>query len=158
MTSPNRPFIASTFPPQPKVSAPARIPEIRGTVAFMSEATRKGDWAMPSLFRAVAIMGSVTIDLTTARISPGTSRIEVAACMAGVTILLPPDVRVECDGDSIMGTFDLQRETASTTSPAAPMVLISGTSVMSAVLVKVIDPNAPSWVEKMRARWLSNRQ
>ncbi len=123
----------------------------------MSQVTRDGDWVMPQLFRAVAVMGSVTVDLTRARIAAGTSRIEVIACMGDVTVLLPPDVRVECDGDPIVGTFDLKRETASTAAPDAPLVLISGTSVMSSVLVKVIDPNAPGWLEKIRTRWSSTR-
>ena len=112
---------------------------------------------MPRLFRAIAVMGSVTVDLTRAQIPPGTSRIEVFSCMGDVTILLPPEVRVECDGDPIVGTFDLKRETTSTTSAAAPMVLISGTSVMSSVLVRVVDRNAAGWLEKVRARLLANR-
>lgn len=123
----------------------------------MSEVTREGDWTMPRLFRALAVMGSVKVDLTRAHIPPGTSRIEVVSWIGDVTILIPPDVRVECDGDSIMGSFDLKRETTGTTSPEAPLVLISGTSVMSYVLVKVVDPNAPGWLEKMRTRWSSNR-
>lgn len=124
----------------------------------MSQATRDGNWLVPRLFRAMAIMGSVTVDLTRANIQPGTSRIEVLSCMGDVTILLPPDVRVECDGDAIIGTFDLKRETASATSLNAPLLLVSGTSVMSSVLVKVVDPAGPTWLEKMRSRWLSHSQ
>lgn len=157
MTSPKRPFNAAASPAHQELIPVAQPPNIRGTVAFMSQATREGDWIMPRLFRAVAVMGSVTVDLTRARIAAGTSRIEVVSCMGDVTILLPPDVQVECDGDPILGTFDLKREAASTATLDAPLVQISGTSVMSSVVVKVIDPNAPGWLERIRARWLSNK-
>src|SRR5919204_6908156 len=53
------------------------VPERAGVVAFLGNQTRGGDWMLPRLFRAVAALGSVTIDLTRVRVGPGTSHIEV---------------------------------------------------------------------------------
>ena len=60
---------------------------------------------------------------------------------------------IECDVDPVIGSFEVAREVESTRSPDAPLVRVTGTAFMGAVEVKVIDPNAPSWFEKLRARW-----
>jgi hypothetical protein len=141
----------------PAIIPATQVPDRRGAVAIMTGVTRDGDWILPRLFRVVAFWGGVDIDLTTARMGPGTSEIEVVCIMAGVDILVPPDIRVECDGDGIMGSFEIERQARSTLSPEAPLVRISGTAFWGAVTVKVIDPNAPDWLEKLGARWSALR-
>ena len=96
-------------------------------------------------------MGGVDLDLTHARIGPGTSHIEVRSIMGSVTVIVPPDIRVECEGDSIIASFDIDR--ADVAPPAdAPLVVITGTALLGAVHVKVVDPSAPERYEKIRAR------
>jgi hypothetical protein len=129
------------------------VPQQRGALAVASYTARSGDWILARRFRAIAFAGAVDLDLTHARIGPGISRIEVRAIMGAVTILVPPDIRVECDGDSILAAFEITRDTAITPLPDAPLVVISGTAFMGAVDVKVVDPNAPGWYEKLRTRW-----
>jgi hypothetical protein len=73
--------------------------------------------------------------------------------MANVTVLVPPELRIECEVEPVIGSFEVQREAESTKSPDAPVVRITGTAFMGSVEVKVIYPNAPSWFEKLRARW-----
>src|SRR5262249_44347570 len=92
------------FSPMP-VATPARahvipsdlVPPHAGAVAFMSSQTRKGDWLLPRLFRVVTFMGNAEIDLTTARLGPGVSRIEVRAMFGNIEITVPRGIRVECD-------------------------------------------------------------
>lgn len=129
------------------------IPPTRGVTAFMSTQVRAGDWILPRLFRAVSFWGDVTVDLTSARFGDGRSQIEVVAIMASITVLVPPDVRVECDGDAIVGSFDLQGQKWSTPAPGAPTIHITGTAYLGSVEVKVVNPNAPSWLKTLRARW-----
>jgi hypothetical protein len=120
-------------------------------VAFISHSARAGDWILPRRFRAIAFMGGLDLDLTHARVGSGTSRIEVKSIMGSVTVIVPPDIRVECQGDSIIASFDIDR--ADVSPPAdAPLVVITGTAVLGAVHVKVVDPNAPGWYEKLRSR------
>lgn len=128
------------------------VPQQRGMVAFISHSARAGDWILPRRFRAVAFMGGIDLDLTYARIGPGTSYVEVKSIMGSVTVLVPPDVRVECDGDSIVASFDIDRGPGTTPPPDSPLVVITGTALLGAVHVKVVDPNAPGWYEKLRAR------
>jgi predicted membrane protein len=100
-------------------------------------------------------MGNVELDLTRARVGPGTSHIEVVAVIGSVTVLVPPELRVECEGDPLLGSFEVKRQVEGTAPPDAPLVHISGSAFMGSVEVKVIDPNAPGWFEKLRARLTS---
>lgn len=146
--------MAPTVPAPHRALVPAElVPARRGVVAFISHVARGGDWILPRHFRAVAFMGGVDIDLTRARLAPGTSHVEIKAVMGSATIIVPPDLRVECDGDSIVASFEIDRDAAHTPAPDAPLVVISGTALLGAVHVKVVDPDAPGWYEKLRARW-----
>ena len=148
-------FEPPTKPPgvHPVVVADELVPNRRGTVAVLAHVKRDGDWTLPRLFRAFALWGNAEVDLTRAQIGAGTSHIEIKSIMGNVTVLVPPEIRIECDVDPVIGSFEVAREVESTRSPDAPLVRITGTAFMGAVEVKVIDPNAPSWFEKLRARW-----
>jgi hypothetical protein len=143
-------------PPDHTVHAPhalvipeSLVPDRRGVLGFLSHVRRDGDWILPRLFRAVALMGNVEIDLTRVHVGAGTSQIEVKAIMGAVTIVVPPWLRVECDGSSIVGGFDVQRKVPSTSSPDAPQIRIGGTAFMGGVDVKVADPGARGWFDRL---------
>lgn len=132
---------------------PEMVPPVRGVTAFLSSQVRAGDWILPRLFRAVSFWGDVKIDLTSARFGAGTSRIELIVIMGNVTVLVPPDVRIECDGDAIIGSFDMQGQKWSAPIPGAPTIHVTGTAFLGSVEVKVVNPNAPSWIKMLRTRW-----
>jgi hypothetical protein len=132
---------------------PEMVPAARGVTAFLSAQVRAGDWILPRLFRAVSFWGDVKIDLTSARFGAGMSRIELMVIMGNVTVLVPPDVRVECDGDAIIGSFEMEGQKWSTPISGAPTIHITGTAFLGSVEVKVVNPNAPSWVQMLRTRW-----
>jgi hypothetical protein len=134
------------------VIPPELVPERRGTVSVLSSYERDGDWILPRNFRAVALLGSVELDLTQARVGPGTSSIELVAALGSVTIIVPPDLRVECDGEPILGSFEYKLEAAPTSAPDAPLLRITGTAVLGSIEIRVVDPNAPGWIEKLKAR------
>lgn len=160
MTTPQRPSLdqgsaASPPPPVafPMIVPPEMVPAARGVTAFLSAQVRAGDWILPRLFRAVSFMGDVKIDLTSARFGAGSSRIELLAIMGNVTILVPPDLRVECGGDAILASFEMQGQKWSTPAPDAPTIHISGTAFMGSVQVKFVNPNAPGWIKQLKTRW-----
>jgi Cell wall-active antibiotics response 4TMS YvqF len=129
------------------------VPPARGVTAFLSAQVRAGDWILPRLFRAVSFWGSVTIDLTSARFGAGTSQIEVVAIMGSIEVLVPPDVRVDCDGDALLGSFEVRGQKWSRPGHDAPTVHITGNAYLGSVEVTVVDPNAPSWMEVLKTRW-----
>ena len=136
----------------PLIAPAEMVPPVRGVTAFLSAQVRAGDWILPRLFRAVSFWGDVKIDLTSARFGEGTSRIELMVIMGNVTVLVPPDVRVQCDGDAIIGSFEMQGQKWSTPGPNAPTVLVGGTAFLGSVEIKVVNPNAPSWIKQLKAQ------
>src|SRR5436305_2080705 len=79
-----------------------------GVVSFLSSNEREGRWQVPRHFRALAVLGNVELDLREAEIGYGLSVIEAVAVLGNVEIKVLPDISVECDGDSLMGTFTLK--------------------------------------------------
>jgi hypothetical protein len=152
--------MSSPLPPVPQPTAiapvlmpPDAVPDRQGVSVWMSEKEKDGDWTLPRLFRALVVMGNMTIDLSQVRIAPGTSEIEIRAIMAEVKIIVPHNLRVECDGEPIIGEFKLKRIATSTPVPDAPLVRVTGTSVLASVTVRVVDPNAKRGLR----RWLRGK-
>jgi Cell wall-active antibiotics response 4TMS YvqF len=154
VTSPNHTehVVPGALTPRPTLVPEALVPERRGVIGFLSQARREGDWILPRLFRGLALMGYVELDLTKVHAGAGTSQIEVKAIMGAVVIVVPPDLRIECNGNSIVGSFDVARHVASTTSPDAPLVRITGTAIFGSVEIKVVDSDAPGWLDRLLSR------
>lgn len=131
------------------------VPERSGAVAWWSNIKREGEWTLPRIFRSFTFMGNVEIDLRQAHLGAGTSEMEVNCVMGSITITVPPEIRVLCDGHGMLGSFDVVREGNTTPPPDAPTVRITGTAYMGSIEIKVIDPNAPTWAEKLKTGWAS---
>jgi hypothetical protein len=140
------------------VIAEELVPERRGAVAFMSSTNRDGDWILPRSFRVVSFMGNVELDLTNVRLGAGESHIEVRCLFGNVEITVPPGIRLEVEGQPFIGTFEVTRAAPSTTAPEAPLLRVTGSSHFGAVTVNVVDPNAPGWMERLRAKLSSKRR
>ncbi|HEY7236990.1 MAG TPA: LiaF domain-containing protein [Gemmatimonadaceae bacterium] len=151
MNSPTS-FPPAVVPAQHPTLAPSQVPERRGAVAILSHTRRDADWILPRLFRVFTFWGNVELDLTHALLGPGTSVIDIRCIMASVEITVPPDLRVESEVDAVLGSAEVQRQIASTTSPDAPTVRIVGSTFMGSIEIKVVDPNAPSLFEKIRRK------
>ena len=148
-----RPRIPPAWATIPAEHVPARA----GTVSFFGSQKRQGEWVLPRQFRAVAILGSVKIDLTRARIAPGESHIEVRCVFGDIEVLVPPELRVECDGTAFAGDFEANTRISVPYSEDSPLIRVTGSALMGSVKVKVVDPNEPTFLEKITAR-LSGRR
>jgi hypothetical protein len=135
----------------PLVMPDEHVPDRQGIIACLSNTTRNGPWALPRLFRALAIMGEVKLDLRHVQLGAGTSEIQVRAFMGNIEITVPHNLRLECAGTPFMGEFSVKRKSTRHASPDAPLVRITGGAFMGAVKVRVIDPGAPSAMDKVRA-------
>src|SRR5262245_55969764 len=131
---------------------PSQVPDQRGAVTILSHTRRDADWILPRLFRVFTFWGNVELDLTHALLGPGMSVIDIRCIMASVEITVPPDVRVESEADAVLGSVEVKRQIASTTSPDAPTVRIIGSTFLGSIEIKVVDPNAPSLFERIRRK------
>jgi hypothetical protein len=114
-----------------------------GVVSFLSSNEREGRWSLPRRFRALAVLGNVELDLREAEIGYGMSLIEAVAVLGNVEIKVSPDVAVECDGDSFMGSFTLKYEGRASPSMASreKIVRVTGSAYAGAVTVMVKGPD-----------------
>src|SRR6476620_3555349 len=139
-------------PPAHPTLSSNQVPERRGAVAVLSHTRRDADWVLPRLFRVFAFWGNVELDLTHVLLGAGTSVIEIRCIMASVEITVPPDLRVESEVDAVLGSAEVRRQIASTNASDAPLVRITGSTFRGSIEIKVVDPNAPSLLEKIRRK------
>jgi hypothetical protein len=78
--------------------------------------------------------------------------------MANVTIIVPHNLRVQCEGHPVMGEFKLKSKVPSAALADAPLVRVRGTAFMAGVTIKVVDPLAPDWRERRRLRKLARQR
>ena len=114
-----------------------------GVVSFLSSNEREGRWQLPRRFRALAVLGNVELDLRQAEVGYGMSHIEAVAVLGNVEIKVSPDIAVECDGDSFMGSFTLKYEGRASPSMANrdKIVRVTGSAYAGAVTVIVKGPD-----------------
>lgn len=139
-----RPSAASVIRAQE--SAPARR-----YLAIMSTFRKGGDWTPNRMTTIKAIMANVKIDLRDATFVDNEITFDILAVMAEAKILVPPGVRVECDGFAVMGEFS-DRHDASAGDLDAPLVRIRGSAVMATVTVETRLPG-----ETKLAAWRRGR-
>lgn len=121
-------------PPLP-ATAEGELPREKRSLALMSELVKHGEW-IPARRNVVrAIMATVTLDLREALLSSGEIEFEITALMAEVVVIVPPGLRVACDGFAIMGEFREYHATGAD-DPLAPLVRIHGSAVMATVTVE----------------------
>lgn len=123
-----------------------------GVTVWLSNIKRDGEWILPRIFRTFTFMGDVKLDTTNARMGNGESEIEILSIFGNVEITVPPDVRVLCEGDGFMGTFEIVRVgEMPPLAPDAPTLKVKGTAWLSSVKVKVEGKVGPGWKDKLKA-------
>ncbi|GAB3992263.1 DUF1707 SHOCT-like domain-containing protein [Nocardioides marmoraquaticus] len=123
------------------VSRSSRTPHVGGprhdgSYAVMSETKRTGAWTLPAEHTAVAVMGSVVLDLRDAELGRE-SVINAHTVMGSVEVVVDAWTRVELSGVPVMGAFQMGRESVGAElSAESPVVRIKGFALMGSVEVK----------------------
>ncbi|HXP21498.1 MAG TPA: DUF1707 domain-containing protein [Streptosporangiaceae bacterium] len=124
--------------------APDRIggrPGANYSLAIMSGARRRGPWVVPRTYVAVAIMGSVQLDLRQARFSEPEVTIQAYTIMGGIEIIVPEEIEVDVGGVSIMAAFDHSANGEGI--PGAPRLKVTGVALMGGVDVRRKPAQSP---------------
>jgi len=130
---------ARTPVPTPVRPVPASGgPAYSSSFAMMSETKRSGVWTPGEHHTAVAIMGSVVVDLRQAVLPPGAETVVTAtAIMGGVDVVVDAYTEVIVSGVGLMGDFSESRpQVDQVLGPGAPVVRVRGLALMGAVNVK----------------------
>jgi predicted membrane protein len=79
----------------------------RGNIAIMGSVEKKHEpWELRSA-EYTAFMGGIDLDIRKARFTQPEITLTLSAIMGGISVILPPDVAVTCNGTSILGGIDL---------------------------------------------------
>jgi len=135
------PDVHTPMPAVPAVAQPSQFaPAVGGTVtsstsvAIMSQSVRSGQWVVPASYTAAAFWGEVKLDLREASFESGECTITATAIMAGIKIIVPPELTVRIDGFGFMGEFE--RAADGPGMPGSPVLRITGLALMGAVEVR----------------------
>jgi hypothetical protein len=128
--------------PRPATPVPlgpgARYP---GSLAVMSETKRLGNWVLQDGHSAVAVMGSVVLDLREAQFEDVEVTINASAIMGEVKVIVNSGTRVVVDGMGIMGEFTEQRaKVPFDPERGGPVVRVRGFALMGSVNVQRKGP------------------
>jgi hypothetical protein len=106
--------------------------------AMMAETRRQGPWAPGDSHQAVAVMGSVVLDLRQAQLTPGRETVITAnAIMGSVEVVVDAWTEVVVSGLGIMGDFsESSPKVESQVGPDSPVVRVRGLALMGSVNVR----------------------
>ncbi len=105
-------------------------------LAILGTTSRAGRWRVPRRLRVVAALGSVTLDLRHAVLSPGVTEVHIRATLGSVDVIVPPDLAVETTGAGILGAFEHVDRAPPEVEPDRPRLRIHGVAFLGAVDVQ----------------------
>ncbi len=120
-----------------RLARPEDVRPRQTVLALMGGSTKKGDWTPARKVDAVAIMGGVELDFRDSRFAPGVTEVSAFALMGGIEIIVPPNIRVECDGFGLMGGFEGISQEGTGAGPDQPTLRITGAAIMGGVEIFV---------------------
>ncbi len=109
-------------------------------VAILGSVERRGQWAVSRSSGALAVLGSVVIDLRDVVLPPGVTTIQVSAVLGSVEIIVPPHLAVESDGSGILGSFEGMQRLPHDPDPDLPVLRVQGRAVLGSIEVHTRVP------------------
>jgi hypothetical protein len=156
MPLPDRPATATPSALLQRLIPDNLVPLRNGVTVWWSNIKREGEWILPRTFRVFTFMGNAELDLTWARMGEGVSEIEIRCILGNVEIKVPPDIRVQCDGDGVAGNFEVERiGEVPLPREDAPTLRIIGAAYLGSVSIKIMGHVGPGWKDKLVSGWKS---
>ncbi|HEX3774902.1 MAG TPA: LiaF domain-containing protein [Polyangiaceae bacterium] len=104
-------------------------------VAILGSVERRGHWAVARASSALAVLGSVVIDLRDVALPAGVTTLEVSAVLGSIEILVPPNLAVESEGSGILGSFEGVHRVPPEPDPDLPILRVQGRAVLGSIEV-----------------------
>jgi hypothetical protein len=105
-------------------------------VAIFGGATRKGVWRVPAVSKVVTVFGGADIDLRDAILPGREITIQATAVFGGMSITVPPEMRVIDSGVAIFGGRDVSGDSPESERPDSPVLRLEGACVFGGIDVK----------------------
>jgi Domain of unknown function (DUF1707)/Cell wall-active antibiotics response 4TMS YvqF len=117
-------------------TAPARSYHGGPIVAIFGGAVRKGRWRVPPSSTVVTVFGGADLDLRDAILPGREITIKAVSVFGGMSITIPPEMRVVDSGVAVFGGRDVTGETPESEAPNAPVLRIQGACVFGGISIK----------------------
>jgi Domain of unknown function (DUF1707)/Cell wall-active antibiotics response 4TMS YvqF len=101
-----------------------------------SGSSRKGAWRVPPTIEVVTVFGGADIDLRDAILPGREISMRAVSVFGGLSITVPPEMRVIDSGVAIFGGRDVSGEIAESAAPDGPVLRLQGACVFGGVSVK----------------------
>ncbi len=111
----------------------------RRLTAIFGGISRKGRWHPEPETRILAVFGGADLDFREADLPAREITVNAVAVFGGVSITVPPEMRVVDSGSAVMGGREIAGESTESSAPDAPVLRITGTCVFGGVDVKRKD-------------------
>lgn len=109
-------------------------------VAAFSELHRDSRWVVSDGQVAVAVFGSVKLDLAQAQLTTMDGELKANAIFGEVKITVPADIEVQVAGTGVFGEFKrIDKRTNPVASAGRPVLRITGIALFGSVEVRVVD-------------------
>lgn len=134
---------AAPVPVPPRGTPTPRVPAVRysSSLAVMSECKRTGAWLVAEQQTALALMGSVVLDMRDAQFESREVTVTASAIMGEVKVVVNAGTTVVVEGVGVMGEFSEQRGRVPFDGAAAgPVVRVRGLALMGSVHVQRKGP------------------
>lgn len=105
----------------------------KDVTAIFSSTALKGWFEAPPYITAAAIFGESTIDLREAVLPAGGVTIEAAAIFGGITIRVPPNVRLHVEGTPIFGGIEQPPHSG---NPAGIPIIVKASAIFGGIEIK----------------------
>jgi len=122
-------------------SALLSIPRAARAVAILGSVERRGQLA-ERVSGALAVLGSVVIDLRDVAMPPGVFTLNVSAVLGTVEIIVPPNLAVESVGTGILGSFEGVQRVPRDPDPNLPALRVQGRAVLGSIEVRTAVPES----------------
>lgn len=135
-------------PPVPAVPARATVvtggQAVEGSaaplLALFSEVAKDSRWTVPDGQSAVAVFGSVKMDLRAAMLESASTEIRANAVFGSVEITVPGDIQVQVEGFGAFGEYKrTDKRTVVDHQPTGPVVRVTGLALFGSVEVIIVD-------------------
>jgi hypothetical protein len=123
-----------------QVADDANRPTTKRLRVIMSSVEREGRWIVPKETAMRIFWGNAELDFREASLAPGVTTIDVRVTMGNLELILPPELAIDVDVSSVMGSVEQRHRLPVDPDPSRPMLRVTGRVLMGNLEITTLLP------------------